>query len=97
MGVVSSGREVSHARALVSFGLACAGRAWLRGGIFEEGRRQEVEKGTPQGGSISPVLANIYLHYVVDLWFERKIKPQFGGKAALVRYALHFPRFRWLI
>ena len=36
---------------------------------------------------ISPLLANIYLHYVVDLWFERKIKPQFGGKAALVRYA----------
>lgn len=56
-------------------------------GIFEEGRWQEVERGTPQGGSISPLLANIYLHYVVDLWFERKIKPQFRGKAALVRYA----------
>lgn len=62
-------------------------QAWLRAGIFEEGRWQEVEGGTPQGGSISPLLANIYLHYVVDLWFERKIKPQFGGKAALVRYA----------
>jgi hypothetical protein len=46
-----------------------------------------VERGTPQGGSASPLLANIYLHYVVDLWFERKIKGQFRGKAALVRYA----------
>lgn len=62
-------------------------QAWLTAGIFEEGRWQEVERGTPQGGSISPLLANIYLHYVVDLWFERKIKPQFGGRAALVRYA----------
>jgi group II intron reverse transcriptase/maturase len=62
-------------------------QAWLKAGIFEEGRWQEVERGTPQGGSASPLLANIYLHYVVDLWFERKIKPQLGGKAALVRYA----------
>jgi group II intron reverse transcriptase/maturase len=62
-------------------------QAWLKAGIFEEGRWQEVERGTPQGGSISPLLANIYLHYVVDLWFERKIKPQFRGKAVLVRYA----------
>jgi hypothetical protein len=65
-------------------------QAWLKAGIFEEGRWQEVERGTPQGGSISPLLANIYLHYVVDLWFERKIKPQFRGKAALVRYADDF-------
>jgi RNA-directed DNA polymerase len=62
-------------------------QAWLTAGIFEEGRWLKVERGTPQGGSISPLLANIYLHYVVDLWFERKIKPQFGGKAVLVRYA----------
>lgn len=65
-------------------------QAWMKAGIFEEGRWQEVEKGTPQGGSISPLLANIYLHYVVDLWFERKIKPQFRGQAALVRYADDF-------
>ena len=62
-------------------------QAWLKAGIFEQGRWQEVEKGTPQGGSVSPLLANIYLHYVVDLWFERKIKPRFRGKAELVRYA----------
>jgi group II intron reverse transcriptase/maturase len=65
-------------------------QAWLKAGIFEEGRWQEVERGTPQGGSISPLLANIYLHYVLDLWFERKIKPQFRGQAALVRYADDF-------
>jgi len=62
-------------------------QAWLKAGIFEEGQWQEVEKGTPQGGSISPLLANVYLHYVVDLWFERKIKRQFRGQAELVRYA----------
>jgi group II intron reverse transcriptase/maturase len=61
--------------------------AWLKAGIFEEGRWLEAEKGTPQGGSISPLPANIYLHYVVDLWFERKIKPRMRGKSALVRYA----------
>ena len=61
--------------------------AWLKAGIIEEGRWQEAEKGTPQGGSISPLLANIYLHYGVDLWFERKIKPRMRGKTALVRYA----------
>ena len=62
-------------------------QAWLKAGILEDGQWQEVEKGTPQGGSLSPLLANIYLHYVVDLWFERKIKPQFRGGAELVRYA----------
>lgn len=62
-------------------------QAWLKAGVLEAGRWQEVEKGTPQGGSVSPLLANIYLHYVVDLWFERKIKPQFRGRAELVRYA----------
>jgi hypothetical protein len=46
-----------------------------------------VERGTPQGGSISPLRANIYLHYVVDLWFERKIKRQFRGQPERVRYA----------
>lgn len=62
-------------------------RAWLKAGVLEEGRWQEGEKGTPQGGSVSPLLANIYLHYIVDLWFERKIKSQFSSKAELVRYA----------
>jgi group II intron reverse transcriptase/maturase len=64
--------------------------AWLKAGVMEEGKWQETVKGTPQGGSISPLLANIYLHYVLDLWFEKKIKPRFDGKADLVRYADDF-------
>jgi len=67
--------------------------AWLKAGVMEEGKWQAVERGTPQGGSISPLLANVYLHYVLDLWFEKKIKPQFYGKANLVRYADDFCLF----
>jgi hypothetical protein len=57
---------------------------------MEQGKLQMADRGTPQGGSISPLLANIYLHYVLDLWFERKIKKQLRGKARLVRYADDF-------
>jgi RNA-directed DNA polymerase len=64
--------------------------AWLTAGVLENGSWQEVEKGTPQGGSISPLLSNIYLHYVLDLWFERKIKVRLRKKANLVRYADDF-------
>ena len=45
---------------------------FLKGGYMEEGKRYKTDLGTPQGGLISPVLANIYLHYVLDLWFEKK-------------------------
>src|SRR5262249_40534760 len=48
------------------------------------------EAGTPQGGVISPLLANIYLHYVLDLWFEREVKPRLKGPAFLIRYADDF-------
>ena len=64
--------------------------AWLSAGVMENGKWQKMEKGTPQGGSISPLLSNIYLHYVLDLWFERKIKSRLCGKAHLVRYADDF-------
>ena len=57
---------------------------------MNKGKWQVAEQGTPQGGSISPLLANIYLHYVLDLWFEKKIKPKFDGKANLVRYGDDF-------
>ena len=67
--------------------------AWLKAGVMEEGKWQSAEQGTPQGGSISPLLANIYLHYVLDLWFEKKIKPKYDGKANLVRYADDFCLF----
>jgi len=64
---------------------------WLKAGILEEdGRIQYPEAGTPQGGSISPILANIYLHYVIDEWFETIVKPNCDGEAILCRYADDF-------
>ena len=68
-------------------------QCWLKAGVLEKGEWRQMEQGTPQGGSISPLLGNIYLHYVLDLWFERKIKPKFYGKASLVRYADDFCLF----
>lgn len=64
---------------------------WLRAGIMEEdGQVIHPQTGTPQGGIISPVLANIYLHYVLDLWFEREIQPQQRGHSRMIRYADDF-------
>jgi RNA-directed DNA polymerase len=66
-------------------------RKWLRAGILEEdGRLVHPESGTPQGGVISPVLANVYLHYVLDLWFERRVKKHNKGGCELFRYADDF-------
>jgi RNA-directed DNA polymerase len=64
--------------------------SWLRAGVMEDGRWRPSEVGTPQGGSVSPILANVYLHYVLDLWFEKKIKRQLAGDAHLVRYCDDF-------
>ena len=61
-------------------------KRWLKAGVLEEGELRSVEMGTPQGGSISVLLSNIYLHYVLDLWYEKVIKPQLKGEAYLVRY-----------
>jgi RNA-directed DNA polymerase len=63
---------------------------FLRSGVMEDGTYQETDRGTPQGGILSPVLANIYLHYVLDLWFEQEVKKQLNGFAQLVRYADDF-------
>jgi group II intron reverse transcriptase/maturase len=60
---------------------------WLNAGVLEEGAVRYPEAGTPQGGVISPLLANIYLHEVLDAWFEREVKPLMKGRAFLVRYA----------
>jgi RNA-directed DNA polymerase len=60
---------------------------WLNAGVLEDGAVSTPEAGTPQGGVISPLLANIYLHYVLDEWFERQVKPRLRGRAFLVRYA----------
>ena len=64
-------------------------KRFLIGGVLEDGKRLESDKGTVQGGLISPVLANVYLHYVLDLWFEH-IKREFYGEMYLVRYADDF-------
>jgi group II intron reverse transcriptase/maturase len=63
---------------------------WLNAGVMEEGVVRHPETGTPQGGVISPLLANIYLHEVLDAWWERDVKPRLRGRAALVRYADDF-------
>lgn len=63
---------------------------FLKAGIMEDMQYYESDKGTPQGGLISPILANVYLHYVLDLWFEKVVKVQCKGKAFLIRYADDF-------
>ncbi len=63
---------------------------WLNAGVQEAGELSYPEVGTPQGGVISPLLANIYLHEVLDKWFERDVKPRLQGRASLVRYADDF-------
>jgi len=63
---------------------------WLSAGVMEEGNVSFSESGTPQGGVISPLLANIYLHYVLDAWFEETVKPLMRGKCRLIRFADDF-------
>ena len=66
-------------------------RKWLRAGVLEQdGRVIHPQTGTPQGGIISPVLANIYLHYALDLWFERVVRPKQQGRCRMIRYADDF-------
>ena len=63
---------------------------WLKAGVMEEGKLMQSEEGTPQGGSISPLLSNIYLHYVLDLWVEQWRKRHARGDVVIVRYADDF-------
>ena len=63
---------------------------WLQAGVLEDGNVSYPRAGTPQGGVISPLLANVYLHYVLDEWFEQVVKPCLKGRAFLVRYADDF-------
>ena len=60
---------------------------WLHAGVLHDGCLEHPDQGTPQGGVISPLLANIYLHYVLDLWFEQQVCPRLAGPAHLIRYA----------
>ena len=71
-------------------------RRFLKAGIMENGKFIEAESGSPQGNGASPVLANVYLHYVLDLWFEKAVKPHCKGEAYLCRYADDFVcTFQW--
>src|SRR5467141_3651853 len=65
-------------------------RKWIHVGVIEDGRLQVAQTGTGQGQVISPLLANIYLHYVLDEWFEQEVKPRLRGQAAEIRYADDF-------
>ncbi|WZL73004.1 reverse transcriptase domain-containing protein [Clostridiaceae bacterium 35-E11] len=60
---------------------------FLRAGIMDAGISYETHEGTPQGGPCSPILGNIYLHYVIDIWFEKHIRKICRGKAYMIRYA----------
>lgn len=60
---------------------------WLKAGVMEAGSVHYPEHGSPQGGVISPLLANVYLHSVLDQWFEREVKPRLMGSACLIRFA----------
>jgi group II intron reverse transcriptase/maturase len=63
---------------------------WLNAGVLEDGVVTTPEHGTPQGGVASPLLANIFLHYVLDEWFEAEVRPRLRGEAFLIRYADDF-------
>lgn len=62
-------------------------KKFLKAGVIEAGHYESTTQGAPQGGIVSPVLANIYLHYVLDLWFEKKVKLKSRGHMELIRYA----------
>lgn len=63
---------------------------WLKAGILEDGSISYPESGSPQGGVISPLISNVFLHYVLDVWFEQEVKPRLRRPAFLVRYADDF-------
>jgi RNA-directed DNA polymerase len=63
---------------------------WLNAGVLEDGCITHPDQGSPQGGVVSPMLSNIFLHYVLDLWFERDVQPRLKGRSFLIRYADDF-------
>jgi len=60
---------------------------WLKAGVMEDGRWFRPDSGSPQGGVISPLLANVYLHHVLDTWFQEEVMPRLRGRTSLVRFA----------
>jgi RNA-directed DNA polymerase len=79
-------REVLHGRIRDGVILRLIGK-WLNAGVLEDGAVTRSETGSPQGGVVSPILANIFLHEVLDVWFHRNARPRLHGRAHLVRYA----------
>ena len=63
---------------------------WLKAGVMEDGNVSYPDSGSPQGGVVSPLISNVFLHYVLDLWFEQEVKPRLKGHAFLTRYADDF-------
>jgi RNA-directed DNA polymerase len=63
---------------------------WLNAGVLEDGVHTTPERGAPQGGVLSPLLSNLFLHYVLDQWFEEDVRPRLQGEAFLIRYADDF-------
>jgi group II intron reverse transcriptase/maturase len=63
---------------------------WLKAGVLEDGQITYPREGTPQGGSISPLLSNVYLHYVLDEWFKEKVQPLLQGESFIIRFADDF-------
>lgn len=70
--------------------ISCMIDKWLKAGVMEDGVLSRNHLGTPQGGVISPLLANIFLHFVLDLWFFRVVKPRLKGESSMVRFADDF-------
>jgi RNA-directed DNA polymerase len=60
---------------------------WLKAGVLEDGLLRHATEGSPQGGVVSPCLSNIFLHHVLDEWFENEVKPRLRGRSTLVRFA----------
>lgn len=79
-------REFLRRRVLDGVLLRLIGK-WLNAGVVEDGGITYPESGSPQGGVISPILANLFLHEVLDTWFEHVVKPRLSGEAQMVRYA----------
>jgi RNA-directed DNA polymerase len=82
-------REILHQRVRDGVLLRLIGK-WLNAGVLDGNSIEYPDEGTPQGGVISPLLANIYLHEVLDDWFVRDVRPRLKGRATLVRYADDF-------
>ena len=79
-------REILRQRVQDGVLLGLIGK-WLRAGVLEDGTLTYPDAGTPQGGVISPLLANVYLHEVLDAWFQVVVRPRLRGPARLVRFA----------